>query len=299
MPEEAQVEGPETGTVRVAAVAMHSVMGDPRANLEGIEHWAQRARDRGATFALFPEECTTGSLNKSDLDLEGARSIAARAQEPSVTRIEALCRKLGMTMVVGTIEPGADRMRNSALVVGPDGHLATFSKLHLPNQTEREWFVPGDSLPVVTSQSWTFGVGICYDLRFPEIFRVAAQHGAQFFLLAVGGSGAADKIGSDGSQMQQAKNHLQQALQVLPARCVDNALYVFYANQAGHSGRAKFPGLAFALDPSGEFVAEHLATEGMVVVEVSREKIRAAQESGCCTAAEARAEVYATPTVVR
>lgn len=119
MPEEAQVEGTETGTVRVAAVAMHSVMGDPRANLERIEQWAQQARDQGATFALFPEECITGSLNKSDLD------------------------------------------------------------------------------------------------------------------------------------------------------------------------------------PSGELVAEHLATEGMVVVEVSREKIRAAQESGCCTAAEARAEVYATPTVIR
>jgi len=69
------------------------------------------------------------------------------------------------------------------------GRLATFTKLHLPNAVEKESFVSGDLLPIVRSQGWILGVGICYDLRFAEIFRTAAQHGADFFLLAVGGSG--------------------------------------------------------------------------------------------------------------
>ena len=60
---------------------------------------------------------------------------------------------------------------------------------------------------------------------------------------------------------------------VLPARAVDNALYIFYANQAGKSGNAWFPGLAFAINPNGQFIDEHAPVEGMIVTEVSRDLI--------------------------
>ena len=157
----------ENDTIRVASIAMHSVMGDPSANLAHVAEWAHKAHAQGADFGIFPEECITGSMNKSDLTFEEARKIAAAAAEESTPFLESLSRKLQMTLVVGTIEPFGDRLRNSALIVGPEGYLATFSKLHLPNPNEREWFVPGDMFPVVASQGWTFGVGICYDLRFP------------------------------------------------------------------------------------------------------------------------------------
>ncbi|MCE2397265.1 carbon-nitrogen hydrolase family protein [Candidatus Poribacteria bacterium] len=176
-------------TVRVASVAMHSVMGDPSANLERVAEWAHKAHAQGADFGILPEECITGSMNKSDLTFEEARKIAAAAAEESVPFLESLARKLQMTLVVGTIEPFGEQLRNSALIVGAEGYLATFSKLHLPNPNEREWFVPGDTFPVVASQGWTFGVGICYDLRFPELFRGAAQKGAELFFIPVGGSG--------------------------------------------------------------------------------------------------------------
>ena len=285
-------------TTRVAAVAMHSVMGDPSANLARVEHWCRQAREQGARFTLFPEECITGSMNKSDLTMAAAQQIAEDAVGRAVPRLESLCRELGMTVAVGTIEPGDERVRNSVLVVGPEGYLTTFSKLHMPNPTEREWFEPGSELPVVTSQGWTFSVGICYDLRFPEVFRAAARHGADFLLLAVGGSGAADKIAADGDQTEQAQHHKAMGMQLLPARAVDNGLYVFYANQAGASGNAQFPGLAFAVDPNGELVAEHLPDEGMIVVEVSREVLAAARSSGNCTVSEVRPDVYEAPVMV-
>ena len=287
-----------TSTTRVASVAMHSAMGDFKTNLDRVADWSRRAHAQGATFALFPEECITGSMNKSDIPADEAMRIAERAAEESVPFLESLCRELDMTLIVGTIEPAGERYRNSAYIVGPDGYLATFTKLHIPNETERSWFEPGSHLPVVTSQGWTFGVGICYDLRFPEIFRTAAQEGSDFFLLAVGASGRADGVTVDGDQTEQAAEHRHLADQVLPARAVDNALYIFYANQAGKSGNAWFPGLAFAIDPNGQSVDEHAPDEGMIVTEVSREVIDKARSSGCFTANEARPELYASPQIV-
>ncbi len=289
----------ESKSTRVASVAMHSVMGDPSANLARVAEWSRKAHAQGAHFALFTEECITGSMNKSDLSFEEARQIASDAAEKTIPFLESLCRELQMTLVVGAIEPSGDHLRNSALIVGPEGYLATFSKLHLPNPNEWEWFVPGDAFPVVTSQGWTFGVGICYDLRFPELFRTAAQKGADFFLLPVGGSGAADRIGPDGDQTAQAGHHKELAMQLLPSRAIDNALYIFYANQSGRSGNARFPGLALAIDPNGKLTDEYMPDEGMIVTDVSREVLSRARSSSGCTVCEARPEVYGSPQIVK
>lgn len=288
----------DKGRSRVAAIAMHSEMGDPHRNLDRVEHWAEKACKQGAQFAVFPEECITGSMNKSRLNKEQALRIAKEADQLAVERLERISRKLGMTLVVGTIEPYRDRFRNSALIVGPEGYLTTYSKLHLPNPTELDWFVPGDTLPVIRSQGWTFGVGICYDNRFPEIFRAAASAGAEFFVLAVGGSGAANLITADGDQTKQAEYHKMLTMQLAPARAVDNGMYYFYANQAGASGLARFPGLALAVDPFGNLLDEHLPTEGMTVTEIGKDTVAAARRAASCTCDELRPHIYEEPLVV-
>jgi predicted amidohydrolase len=278
---------------------MHSVMGEPEVNLGRVEHWMREAHAQGATFAVFTEECVTGSMNKSDLAFTDAMGIAERAAAVTPPRLEALCRELRMTAVVGLIEPSGERFLNSALIVGPDGCLATFGKLHLPNETEKEWFESGDSLPVVTSQGWTFSVGICYDVRFPEIFRTAALHGAELFFLPVGGSGHTDRIHEDGDQSGQVQAHVDQVMRLLPARAIDNGLYVFFANQAGRSGRAVFPGYCLAVDPMGELVGEHsTGGEGMIVVEVTKQVVEEAKGSAQCTVGAVRPDVYGSPTIV-
>ena len=286
-------------TARVAAIAMHSVMGDPDANLDRVEQWMREAHARGAAFALFTEECVTGSMNKSDLTIPEGMEVARYSAAVTGPRLESLCRELEMTAVVGLIEPAGERFFNSALIVGPEGRLATFGKLHLPNGTERKWFLPGDSLPVVTSQGWTFSVGICYDVRFPEIFRAAALKGAELFFLPVGGSGYGELVGDDGDQTAQVKAHVEEVMYLLQARAVDNGLYVFFANQAGFSGRSWFPGYCLAVDPGGRLVGEHTTGgEGMIVVEVSKRAVEAAKKNPRCTVGEIRPEVYANPTTV-
>ena len=81
-------------TTRIAAVAMHSEMGDFRANLTAISKWCHRARAKDADFVLFPEECITGSLNKSDLNIDEARKIVHAAEVESLPWLESLAREL-------------------------------------------------------------------------------------------------------------------------------------------------------------------------------------------------------------
>ena len=87
-------------------------------------------------------------------------------------------------------------------------------------------------------------------------------------------------------------------MKYMPSRAVDNGMYIIKANQSGKSGNAWFPGLAMALDPEGELIAEHLPDEGMIVVQVSREAIRRARASMACTVDTARPEVYSEPVLV-
>ena len=87
-------------------------------------------------------------------------------------------------------------------------------------------------------------------------------------------------------------------MKILPSRAVDNGMYVIKANQSGKSGNAWFPGLALALDPDGELIAEHMPDEGMIVVEVSREAIRKARTSLSCTVEEARPAIYQSPVLI-
>ncbi len=263
------------GTVQVAAVAMHSAMGEPAVNLDRVETWLRRASRAGARFAVFPEECITGSVNKSELADDAVLAAIDTAARLAVPRLEALCRELGMTAVVGTVEQRGDRRFNSALVVGPDGYLATYDKMWLPGG-EREYFQPGETLPVVDSQGWRFAVGICADLQRGDYFRLAADAGAEFFLLCVAGSGMPELVGPDGDQTKQAEHHRALHTKLMRRWSAQSGMYIFYANQAGKSGPAWFPGLVLVTDPHGQLVAEHLPTEGMVVAEVSRGVLAAA-----------------------
>jgi predicted amidohydrolase len=288
----------DSSTTIIATVAMNSDMGEPETNLARVSYWCERAHKQGARFVLFTEECITGSLNKSNLSYQDAVRIAQDADKIVLPYLESLAARFAMTLVVGTIESVGDKLANSLIIVGPEGYLTTYRKLHLPNPTERAWFIEGDSLPVIRSQGWTFGVGLCYDGRFGELFRTAAQMGAEFYLLAVAASGGSHLVTPEGDQDQQALMHRELMMQFMPARAVDNGMYVCYANQSGRSGNAWFPGLCLVCDPNGQLIAEHYSNEDMVVVELSRDLVEKAR-SGSCAMNEIRPEIYANPVLVK
>jgi N-carbamoylputrescine amidase len=275
-------------STRVAAVTMASVMGQPEENLSRIERWAGEAREAGADFAVFPEECITGSLNKSGLTLDEARAVVADASRITDYRLRDLSAALGMTLAVGTIEQVRDRFGNHVVIYGPTGHVATYSKIHLPNENEREWFVPGDRVLLVDSGNWRFGIGVCSDLNYPEVFRAAARAGAEFFLLAVGCSG-------DGTP-EMAMRYAEQYSRLMYPCAVANALYIFYADQSGPDRMS----LAFAQRLDGTVVDSCIAREGFVIAEVSRDAIRIARAGGDPANVDSvRPDVYTNVEVAR
>ena len=128
-------------------------------------------------------------------------------------------------------------------------------------------------MPIVQSQGWTLSVGICADLNNSDYFHNAAAHGAEIFLLPVGGSGGANPVSDDGDQTKQAQYHKSLHEKLMRKHAIDTDMYVFYANQTGRSGNGWFPGLSLVVDPSGRLVDKHLPTEGMTVIEISKKSI--------------------------
>ena len=125
---------------------------------------------------MFPEECITGSVNKAERADDAVLAAIDSAARLVVPRLEALCRELEMTAVVGTVERRGDRRFNSALVVGPDGYLATYDKMWLPGG-EREYFQPGETLLVLDSQGWRFA---SWHLRRPPARRLLSGRGGRW-----------------------------------------------------------------------------------------------------------------------
>jgi len=265
-------------TARVATVAMHSELGDYETNLKRIRHWAGKAHQAQATFVVFPELCVTGSLCNSKMPQSQARALAEKAMQAAVPRLETMCRELDMTIVVGIVEPVENGFRNSALVIGPQGHLTTYHKLWLPNANEEKWFQAGKRLPVIDSQGWKFSVGICADINHQAYFDAAARQGAELMLCPIGGSGRDSLANKEtGDQTKQAEFHRNLHMKFLPTRASSSRMYVFYANQAGRSGDYWYPGLALALDPHGKLVGEHRPTEGMIVTDISKKLLAKAR----------------------
>ena len=120
-------------------------------------------------------------------------------------------------------------------------------------------------------------VGICADLNRGEYFDAASRAGAELFLLPVAGSGFPELVTSDGDQTKQAQPHRELHEPIMRDWGRQHAIYVGYVNQAGRSGDNWFPGLSLAVDPRGELLGVHAPTEGMLVVEVSRDALQQAR----------------------
>jgi len=267
----------ESDRVKIALVAMHSEMGQPDENLKRVGRFADQARQAGAKFVVFTEECLTGSLNKSKLTRQEVTQIVARGEEIALPRLEEIAKKNQQTLIVGTTIRDGEKYRNAALIVGPAGRLAAYYKLWLPNENEGEFFIPGTELPVIDSQRWRFSVGICADLDRGEYFDAASRAGAELFLLPIAGSGYGELVGANGDQAKQAAKHRELHEPIMREWGRRHALYVGYANQAGLSGDNWFPGLSIAVDPLGEPAGVHAATEGLLVVEAHKDVLTRAR----------------------
>ena len=161
--------------VRIAVAQYAPTVGDVEANRAAAVSWAMRAAAEGVDLLVLPELASSGYV--FELEAEAAASAEDAEHGELVDALTAVCAG-GMHIVVGINERAGSVRHNSAVVVGPQGHLATYRKLHLFND-EKSWFEPGGELPVVDLPFGRIGMVVCFDLWFPEAARALALAGAE------------------------------------------------------------------------------------------------------------------------
>lgn len=161
--------------VRIAVAQYEPHVGDVEGNRARAEHWVTEAAGRGASLVVLPELASSGYVFA---DADEAAATAEPLTGPFVRTLEALCARHRCLVVSGLNERAGERRHNSAVLVGPEGLLGTYRKLHLFND-EQSWFAPGEALTLVETAVGRIGVVVCYDLRFPEAARALAVAGAE------------------------------------------------------------------------------------------------------------------------
>jgi N-carbamoylputrescine amidase len=166
----------QADAVKVACVQMHPRVGEKAANLSASLAHIERAASDGARLIVLPELANTGYMFETRAE---AFSLAeAVPGGPSCQAWMATAARLGVTLVAGIAERDGDVLYNAAVVIGPAGYIGTFRKVHLWN-SENLFFEPGNlGFPVFKTPIGRIGVAICYDIWFPETFRLQALKGA-------------------------------------------------------------------------------------------------------------------------
>jgi len=263
----------------IAALQMTSTE-DVAGNLTKTELATQRAADKGAELVGLPENFAYLGGDQ-DHKLSIAESLEGPAG-PILGRMQALAAATRTWLLLGGFpekSPSPRLIRNTSVLLSPSGEVAAvYRKIHLfdvdvpGGQSFRESasIEPGHQ-PVVATLPWTkLGLSICYDLRFPELYRQLADLGAE--LLAVPSAFTAET----------GKDHWHVLLR---ARAIENTCWLFAPAQFGlHGGRRASYGHAVIVDPWGVVVAECGQYEGHALAEIDLDYAAAVRTSLPCLA---------------
>lgn len=242
-------------TLRVGLVQLNT-RSDRATNLAAIEQLVGEAAARGARFIMLPEYAPYLGPN------EGVQQSAEPVPGPLTERYAALARRHNIylhagSMVERTETPG--KYSNTSVVFNPDGDiLAKYRKIHLfdveipgrVSEKESDNVAPGDEIVTVEIEGVTFGLAICYDLRFPELFRLLALKGAEVL------------CNPAAFTLFTGKDHWEVLLR---ARAIENQAWMLAAAQWGvHEPNGTCYGRSMAIDPWGTVTAQ--ASDGVCVV---------------------------------
>jgi predicted amidohydrolase len=255
--------------LRVACVQMTS-RADKAANLERAERLVARAAATGADLVALPEKWnaigSTAELHAAAEPLEGGESVEAMA---------GWARAHGITLVGGSItekRDGREKLSNTSVVFGPDGELLDlYRKIHLFDvevgghvYRESEAEEPGAEPVVVQGEGWRVGLTVCYDVRFPELYRILALEGAELVTVPAHFT------------TPTGKDHWHVLLR---ARAIENQYYVAAAAQVGETlpGKPAY-GRSLIVDPWGIVLAQAPDEETVILAELDRARLRDVRE---------------------
>ncbi|HEY2570121.1 MAG TPA: carbon-nitrogen hydrolase family protein [Solirubrobacteraceae bacterium] len=275
--------------MRVAAVQLNSTA-DPAANLAVADRLTRAAAADGANVIVLPEKWTAMGSD------EQLRAAAQTLDGRAVQWARATARELAVELIAGSIVervPGREKLANTCVHVGPDGELkGVYRKLHMfdvevaqRSYRESDLEDPGEEIVMSeTADGLQLGLSICYDLRFPELYRILAVRGARAFPLPAAFT------------LATTRDHWQTLIR---ARAIENQAFVIAANQVGeHPGGNRSGGRSMIVDPWGIVLAQAPDVEGHIVADLDLQR-QAEIRAQLPALAHRRADAYRWPEEVR
>lgn len=235
--------------MKISLAQMDVVLGEPARNLEKVQLMAAEAARRGSQMLVLPELWSTG------YDLENAADYATGVQEGIFAQVADIAVHHRLTILGSCLSLlGEGRYGNTAVLCSAQGEIVgTYSKIHLFRlMQEEQYLTAGDRLALVDSAWGKVGLAICYDLRFPEMFRAYALGGARVVFLP--------------SEWPHPRLAHWQTL--LRARAIENQFYVVACNRVGRSKETEFFGHSCIVDPWGQTIIEAGEEEMLVTCEI-------------------------------
>jgi len=248
------------------AVAQFASEPDSAANRARLSTLLKTAAEGGAELVVFPE----AAMYPIDRPPEELSQAAELLDGPFVSALADLAAELGVTVVAGMCEavPGERRVHNTVVALGETGLLGQYRKLHLYDalgHKESDALVPGpidgDELLVLALGEFAVGVVTCYDLRFPELFRVLVDRGVNVF--------AVPAAWVPGPLKQEHWSTMCRA------RAIENTSYLAAAAQPP----PRYCGHSLVLDPMGIELAALGEKDGVATAEISLERLRSVREA--------------------
>jgi predicted amidohydrolase len=235
--------------IRVAVAQMDCKMGEVRANLETIEKLARSASKQNPDIICFPELATTGySLS---------RKWTKYAEPVPGRSTDELCRiasELGSYLICGVdeMDSSSGKIHDSAVLISPQGKLrGTYRKVHLWDK-ERKFFVHGDNFPTFQTKFGIIGIGICYDIEFPEAARALAMNGAKLLFFP-------------SAEMSPMENLIDTYAK---SRAAENCCFVAFSNRNGTEYKTHFFGRSQIVSPECKVLAKTAANSPVATSEV-------------------------------
>jgi omega-amidase len=247
--------------LNISLAQMNIALGEEKRNYNAMLKIAEEAARRGSHLLVLPELWTTGYA------LERRGELSSAINSGMFTQISTVATQNKVSIVGSMLEKRGNEVANSSAFFASNGRmLGIYRKIHLfeaPGIEERKFLQKGSS-PLNIDLPWgKTGIAICYDLRFPELFRRYAVEGATMIIISA----------------EWPLERIEHWRALLIARAIENQCYIVACNSAGETGGTVFGGHSMIVDPWGRIIIEGGEDPNLLTVEAEIDMVGEVREA--------------------
>lgn len=239
--------------VTISLAQMSLKFGDEKTNLDHAAEMIYQAATHKSDLVLLPE------LWASGYDLPNWRGYATLLGEGIFKRLKEIAKKNSIAIGSSLLELQKDSAYNTFVLIGKNGeNLGIYRKIHrFRLLSEEKWLNAGDELGFTDTPWGLVGLSICYDLRFPEMFRIYAKTGIRLVLIVA----------------EWPERRISHWTKLIQARAIENQLFIAGVNKVGESGGVKLGGRSTIVDPWGNPLIEGNDEESLYTATINLEEV--------------------------